>query len=63
MAKSTYIVTCQSGTEWLVRAEDVEDAGASWPEDADPFVRARPTRSNSREAKWLREMGQADLEA
>lgn len=63
MSRTLWVVTCASGTQWLVRAANAAQAQERWPDDADPILRVDPLRGDRARAAYLREMGQADLGA
>jgi hypothetical protein len=63
MTKTLYVVICQSGTEWLVRARSAAAALADWPDGAEPALRAEPLQGDRARAAYLRARGQADPDA
>lgn len=58
-----YVITCESGCEWLVRASSAAAAMADWPPDAELAVSAEPLLGDRKRAAYLRDLGFADLDA
>lgn len=56
-----YVIICESGTEWLVRASSAEEAAGNWPNDAEPLRLVEPLGDDEGKAQYLIDMGQSDV--